>query len=149
MQSRGRLGPTSWRCSDRDTTHPARVVTLSNCFRDSLVDACQICWTQVYFCRNEIFFQIFHALGANNRNDVRTLLHYPGESKLRRSKPLLRGKRFDAVDELEVVREVFFGESRLAPPEVVLRQILSTSVATSEKPVTQWSVSNKADAQFS
>src|SRR5262249_19059528 len=128
------VAPAHWRCSDADGPHPARVITLSNWFRNCLVYACQICWTQAYFCRDEIFFQIFHALGAHNRNDVRTLVHYPGESKLRRSKPLIRGKCFDTVDKLEVVREVCVGESRLAPPEVVLRQILPTSVPTGQEP---------------
>ena len=85
--------------------------------------------------RLDVFFQIFQAFGAGDRDDVGALVQQPGQCDLRRGGAARLGEGADDVDQGRVAGGVVGGEAGQAGAEIpVLERGAGLEAASQEAP---------------
>src|SRR3989442_1608276 len=140
------------RARDLRANHPVRGVGLLVdrilAGRSHLVEPRQLVVRQLDRRRGDVLLEVAPPLRARDRDDVVTLRLHPRERELRRRDALLGRNLLDPLDELEVALEVTGLEARIAPPEVVLRQIVRRAKATTQEAAAERAVRDEADPKL-
>ena len=102
---------------------------------------------QLHLERAEIFLEPREPLGAGNRDHVRALCQQPRQHELGLRAADLERDRFDARDEVAIVREVVAGKARMARARIALGQALGLRAGGGEQPAAERRVRDQRNAE--
>src|SRR5260370_30952509 len=90
----------------------------------NLFDLREFALRQLDLGRRSVFFKVGAALGTGDRDHVFSLREHPRERELARRDSLLLRNRFDLIDNLEILLDIFALDAvRETPPHIVSREL--------------------------
>ncbi len=114
----------------------------------NFLQAAKICRGKFHIQRSDIFFEIFAAFGARNRDDVFTLGKQPCKSQLPRCALLFLCEQFDPSDEVEVLLKIFPLKAWRHAAVIIGGEIIKFLDLSRKESAPKWAVSHKGDTQI-
>src|SRR5215216_76954 len=114
----------------------------------SLVERLEVLVAQLHGERADVLLEVTAPLRARDGNDVLALRVHPRERDLGRRGVLLGRQRVDPLDDRDVRLEVVSLHARLAPAEVVLRELVERAQPAGQEAAAERAVGHEADTEL-
>src|SRR5712671_998976 len=98
--------------------------------------------------RSGIFLQIFSPFGARDRDNIVAAREQPGDGNLRRRDAALFGGGLERYEQVQVLFEIAFLETRMGMAPVGGNEIVARLERAAQEPAPQRRIGHEADAEF-